>query len=313
MAFIYSLTDTWADAGVTFTAIKMNVTDSASASGSLLMDLQVGGVSQFSVGKTGTITYGTDAVLRRSNSSTTDFVQGLNLRARISGNTFSVNTLSFGNVGGVPTVYLEPDAADTLAQRRSTNAQTFRVYNTFTDASNYERGKVEWASNVLRIGTEKAGTGTSRNLELQTDGFTRVTFTAAGGINFNPSLNQPITFPVNRTIGYGEGNGGGARFGLFTGGSTNGFLVGPDAQFAFAPATAFAGNPDAAFQRTAVSVVALTNATTGGASMQMTEMTAPAAPAANSVRIYAEDNGSGKTRLMARFATGAAQQLAIEP
>jgi hypothetical protein len=46
---------------------------------------------------------------------------------------------------------------------------------------------------------------------------------------------------------------------------------------------------------------------------QMTEMTAPSAPATNSVRIYAEDNGSGKTRLMALFATGAAQQLAIEP
>jgi hypothetical protein len=43
------------------------------------------------------------------------------------------------------------------------------------------------------------------------------------------------------------------------------------------------------------------------------EMTAPAAPAANGVRIYAEDNGSGKTRLMAIFATGAAQQIAIEP
>jgi len=46
---------------------------------------------------------------------------------------------------------------------------------------------------------------------------------------------------------------------------------------------------------------------------QLTEMTAPSAPATNSVRIYAEDNGSGKTRLMALFATGAAQQLAIEP
>jgi hypothetical protein len=43
------------------------------------------------------------------------------------------------------------------------------------------------------------------------------------------------------------------------------------------------------------------------------EMTAPAAPSANGFRIYAEDNGSGKTRLMVKFATGAAQQLAIEP
>ena len=46
---------------------------------------------------------------------------------------------------------------------------------------------------------------------------------------------------------------------------------------------------------------------------QMTEMTAPAAPAANKVRVYAEDNGAGKTRLMAIFPTGAAQQIAIEP
>ena len=37
------------------------------------------------------------------------------------------------------------------------------------------------------------------------------------------------------------------------------------------------------------------------------------APAANGVRIYAEDNGAGKTRIMALFATGAAVQIAIEP
>lgn len=43
------------------------------------------------------------------------------------------------------------------------------------------------------------------------------------------------------------------------------------------------------------------------------EMTAPAAPGGNGYRMFAEDNGSGKTRLMVIFATGAAQQLAIQP
>lgn len=47
--------------------------------------------------------------------------------------------------------------------------------------------------------------------------------------------------------------------------------------------------------------------------MTMKEMSAPSAPAANSVVIYAVDNGAGKTQLMARFASGAAQQIAIEP
>lgn len=52
---------------------------------------------------------------------------------------------------------------------------------------------------------------------------------------------------------------------------------------------------------------------TAGAAFEVREMTAPSAPATDSVRLYAEDNGSGKTRLMALFATGAAQQVAIEP
>ena len=40
---------------------------------------------------------------------------------------------------------------------------------------------------------------------------------------------------------------------------------------------------------------------------------APPAPAANQVVIFARDNGSGKTQLCARFATGAVQVIATEP
>ena len=39
----------------------------------------------------------------------------------------------------------------------------------------------------------------------------------------------------------------------------------------------------------------------------------PAAPAANNVHVYSRDNGAGKTQLVARFPTGAIQQIAIEP
>jgi hypothetical protein len=53
MAFIYDLTDTWNAGGVTFNAIKMNVTDTASAAASRLVSLQVGGVERFSVRKDG--------------------------------------------------------------------------------------------------------------------------------------------------------------------------------------------------------------------------------------------------------------------
>ena len=47
--------------------------------------------------------------------------------------------------------------------------------------------------------------------------------------------------------------------------------------------------------------------------LEFREMTSPIAGPTNSARVFAEDNGSGKTRLMVRFPTGATQQLAIEP
>lgn len=56
MAFIYDLTDTWNNAGTSFNSIKLNVTDTASAAGSKLVDVQISGVSKFTVGKTGTVT-----------------------------------------------------------------------------------------------------------------------------------------------------------------------------------------------------------------------------------------------------------------
>ena len=52
---------------------------------------------------------------------------------------------------------------------------------------------------------------------------------------------------------------------------------------------------------------------TVAAYIEGTEQTAPSAPAANGYRIFAQDNGAGKTQLMVIFNTGAAQQIAIQP
>jgi hypothetical protein len=55
MAFIYDLSDTWNNAGISFNGIKLNATDTASAAGSKLIDLQINGGSKFTVGKTGAV------------------------------------------------------------------------------------------------------------------------------------------------------------------------------------------------------------------------------------------------------------------
>ena len=154
----------WNDAAVTFTGLKLNVTNTASASGSKLLDLQSGGTSIARVSITGRIT-------------ATNYLEGTGLTLGatglwqpINGNLTLLDTAILGwssttnvNSGQPGDVQLRRDAANTLAQRNGTNAQTFRVYNTLTGSDvsatgNYERGFLQWNSNVFEIGTE-AGSG----------------------------------------------------------------------------------------------------------------------------------------------------------
>ena len=71
---IYDLVDTWALSGGPYTSIKMNATDNDAASASLLMDLQVGTVSKFSVAKNGTSTFGSSSLGLQANLTDIEFV-----------------------------------------------------------------------------------------------------------------------------------------------------------------------------------------------------------------------------------------------
>lgn len=83
--------------------------------------------------------------------------------------------------------------------------------------------------------------------------------------------------------------------------------------YAFGSSSSSFSTLDLSLVRAAAGILGVRNGSTGGAAVSFIEQTAPAAPSADGVYVYAEDNGSGKTRLMARFASGAAQQIAIEP
>jgi hypothetical protein len=172
------IAETWNNVSTTFTAIRSNVTDTASAAGSLLLDLQVAGASKFRVGKDGQVSAG--SFMMGSSPESTTSMSGLSR----NGNNLLVNTvgtqafnfstasfistrpIAFGASAYTADVVLNRDAANILAQRNGTSAQTQRIYNTYTDASNYERGVIGWTANALQIGTEAAGTGTLRNINL---------------------------------------------------------------------------------------------------------------------------------------------------
>lgn len=100
---------------------------------------------------------------------------GNNRRQRFTSSQFQVGAAvalgwsSTTDVGSMDAVLVR-DAASIIAQRNGAVAQTSRVYNTFTDASNYERGHLSWSSNIFEVGTVSAGTGVSRNLRLNGSG-----------------------------------------------------------------------------------------------------------------------------------------------
>lgn len=268
-----------------------------------VIDIQDGGASRFAVDQDGVLTAnfpsgytGTYLDLQLNGSSRFKVVNGtanvgFKLEAGGTVGFLNINNtvgaqLSFNNVFTVDSTgfkfnstYLDSDVADILEQRRSTNAQAFRLYNTFTDASNYERGVFGWDTNELVLRAENAGTGTLRPLAINASYLEFFGNVAVLQNGFNEALKLHASY----RIAWGAG------------------------------AASDATGVDTGIRRDAAGVLAVSNGSTGGAALSLQEIAAPAAPAANHVRLYAQDNGAGKTQLMALFASGAAQQVAIEP
>jgi hypothetical protein len=142
----------------------------------------------------------TDVGLFRASSSSFKITNGSSVGAW---GKLNVSSVGFG--ASSEDTILARDAANTLAQRNGTNAQAFRLYNTFTDASNYERGFMRWNTNTLEIGTEKGGTGVDRYMALvataQSGGQyitwiqgTSTTATQGPSLNFVTSTTQGSSF-----------------------------------------------------------------------------------------------------------------------
>jgi hypothetical protein len=183
------LAQTWNNSGVTFTGLRFNATNTASASDSRLADFQIGGSSVTSIRRDGAVRF------HGSGNITALVGNGCSL-ATAGGGTVWYTPQAFWTESsyaiiapsGTPAIVLERDADSVLALRNGTKAHELRVYNTFTSTTNHERGFFKWSSNVLQIGTEKGSAGgTARALEFQTDGVTRMTIGTTGNVGINTS------------------------------------------------------------------------------------------------------------------------------
>ena len=182
-----NIAQTW-NTNLTPTALSVNVTDLSSNAASLLMDLRVGGVSRLSVDKLGLIALppvggnGTGLVFGGSSVSNARAYIG-QYGVRLTQN-LALEWSSNTNLN-ISDLYLQRDAANTLAQRNGLNAQESRIYSTYTNASNYERFFIKTnvgSTSATQIGLSAAGTGQNRDLEFVAGGSTKMTITSAGNV-----------------------------------------------------------------------------------------------------------------------------------
>lgn len=158
------------------TGLLINQTDTLSPGTSNLLDLQVGGVSKFNVDSTGAvvaskfITGTGNAFIRQDTNSTMSFYANNGEVFRTVSNSLRLrHTAGGASLAWGASLFLEYDAANTLAQRNGVNAQTFNIYNTYVGSGHYERAHIGWndTADTFVIGTEAgSGGGTVRNVAL---------------------------------------------------------------------------------------------------------------------------------------------------
>jgi len=161
---VLDLRQTWNNAAVTFTGLKLNIPTSTFAGASMLLDLQYAGISQFFVNTAGVVEV-TGAARVKSNSG-------------------------YLSLGTSYDVRLERGAANTLDLRNGANAQTFQVFGTYTDSSNYRRLRSTMTTGgAATIAAEGLGTGVSGNqLLFSQNGAQVLGFSTTGNAAFAQSI-----------------------------------------------------------------------------------------------------------------------------
>ena len=225
---VLDLSQTWNSGATTFTGLKLNVTDPASAASSMLVDLQVGGTSKVSILKSGQLNLGYTAAGAgvgqlqfipatgtgvlfsiASNGSSVAVASSATgtgaMVLRSSGVDLASNgRLAFTNASNNPSttldLYIERDASGVLSLKNGANPQGLRAYDTYTDSSNYGRLALNTGltGDWVQVAAETAGTGAD-------DYGVAITPSGAGQIVFGtPSAAASTTYAKKAVTGIAD-------------------------------------------------------------------------------------------------------------
>lgn len=188
MAFIYDLLDTWNNAGTVFSGIKLNVTNTASAAGSKLIDLQIGGSTFFNVDKSGQVALlaGTallPSIVPSGDTNTGIWFPAADTIAASTGGTERFRILSSGNVG----------IGTTAPQARLQVNSEIRVADGTITLRSITSGGVSFFGNI-----------TDHPIVVQTNNAERIRILNTGNVGIGTS--SPTTLlSVNGVASFGAG------------------------------------------------------------------------------------------------------------
>jgi hypothetical protein len=227
MANIYDMTDTWNNGATTFTAIKMDVSDSASAANSLLLDLKVDGVTKASIDKAGNLTANitltsidnvpigattpSTGAFTTLTASTADINGGTIDNAVIGGSTAAAGTFTTLSASGdvnFDSNTLFVDASENkVGIGTSSPAAPLSVYNASNPYANFAD-----AANYLNVGVVTSNYGainSSLPISFQVSDVERARIDSAGTLITNHNIREKIynltgtdINPVNGAIQY---------------------------------------------------------------------------------------------------------------
>lgn len=183
-----------------YTALLINPTETTTGSGvKLLVDAQVGGVSQFTIANNGRIT--ATSVLDMNASSPAIFftpTTGSQTEIRAGNGSIShVNRtsgvyMSVLNSTGLALFSSASIISPTHSLTLPSISTGIAIYNTTDQTTNFERLIINNNSNVFTLASQSGGTGIARNIRLETGGGTQFTVANAGSTSgywiFNKAL-----------------------------------------------------------------------------------------------------------------------------
>ncbi len=165
---VLDMTQTWDAAGVTFTGLKFNVTNTASATASTLIELQVNGASAFWVDRVANIN------LANLSGASIGVVAGGRPRLYFNGNNAIVASNNLGSAGNLGFASAFNNALDVIMTRRGAAnlrfgaadaaapvAQTLSVQSVVAGTSNTA------GANLTITGSQGTGTGAGGSIIFQ--------------------------------------------------------------------------------------------------------------------------------------------------